>query len=201
MPGRRRLIGALGAVLLVADLLPAASAHAWETPDHRIIASQAFEGLPATRLLAGVEEQGLVLPTPVLGAMAFLLAFGGVGLTAAGASSIEADEVTRVLTSHEQWIFYWDRGVARPRLGATTSARSPSAILEFMRVGPRMVGYMSNDEVHHFDCEFDVVVKKGGFSFAGCWGSDKAMTYDPSDREYPFKGRVEGTRFWLAPSR
>jgi hypothetical protein len=26
------------------------------------------------------------------------------------------------------------------------------------------------------------------------------MTYDPDDREYPFKGRVDGTVLWLAPS-
>ena len=57
---------ALLAILLAADLSGAASAPAWETPDHRIIASQAFEGLPPllkgklephlTTLLDGVEE-------------------------------------------------------------------------------------------------------------------------------------------------
>jgi hypothetical protein len=31
-------------------------------------------------------------------------------------------------------------------------------------------------------------------------GSDTTMTYDPDDREYPFKGRMDGTLLWLAPS-
>jgi hypothetical protein len=30
-------------------------------------------------------------------------------------------------------------------------------------------------------------------------GSDTTMTYDPDDREYPFKG-LDGTLLWLAPS-
>jgi hypothetical protein len=51
------------------------------------------------------------------------------------------------------------------------------------------------------ECEFDVAVKEDGFTFTGCWGSDKAMVYDPNDTEYPFKGRVDGTKLWLAPSR
>ena len=32
------------------------------------------------------------------------------------------------------------------------------------------------------------------------WGSDNVMTYDPDNREYLFKGRVDGTVLWLAPS-
>ena len=143
--------------------------------------------------------------TAALGFMAsvVLFAFGGVGIgeSGDGPASIGADGITRVLTSHKQWILYWDRGVPRPRFGAATADRSGSAILEFMRVGPQVVGYASNDQVHHMECEFDVAVKEDGFTFAGCWGSDKVMAYDPNDTEYPFKGRVDGTLLWLAPSR
>jgi hypothetical protein len=145
------------------------------------------------------------LLTAALGFMASVVpfAFGSVGISQSGdgPASIGADGITRVLTSQKEWTLYWDRGVPRPRLGAVTTDRSPSAILEFMRVGPRVVGYASNDQVHHMECEFDVAVKEDGFTFTGCWGSDKAMAYDPTDTEYPFKGRVDGTMLWLAPSR
>jgi hypothetical protein len=70
-----------------------------------------------------------------------------------------------------------------------------------MRVGKRLVGYYANDQVHHAECEFEATVTENGLTFTGCWGSEKSMTYDPNDREYPFKGRVEGTLLWLAPSR
>jgi hypothetical protein len=70
---------------------------------------------------------------------------------------------------------------------------------------PRACTYGSratqDDTVHLTECEFEVAVGEGGFTFAGCWGSDKTMTYDRDDREYPFKGRTDGTLLWLAPSR
>jgi hypothetical protein len=72
---------------------------------------------------------------------------------------------------------------------------------EFMRLGRRLVARAERDEVHHAECEFEVTVKEDGFIFEGCWGSDKTMTYDPHDREYPFKGRYNGTLLWLAPSK
>jgi hypothetical protein len=68
-----------------------------------------------------------------------------------------------------------------------------------MRVGPRVIGH-SRDDTHHAECEFEVTLREDGFIFAGCWGSEKLMRYDPDDREYPFKGRVDGTLLWLAPS-
>jgi hypothetical protein len=69
-----------------------------------------------------------------------------------------------------------------------------------MHIGPRVIGHGYDDRVHHTECEFDVTVREGEIVFAGCWGSDKSMTYDPDDREYPFTGRVHGTLLWLAPS-
>jgi hypothetical protein len=90
-------------------------------------------------------------------------------------------------------------GVARPRIVGRTSDRSGSVTLEFMRLGRRLVARAERDEVHHAECEFEVTVKDDGFVFEGCWGSDKTMTYDPADREYPFKGRYDGTFLWLAP--
>ena len=114
-------------------------------------------------------------------------------------TAVEA--IKGMLTRHKQWTFYWDRAhVSRPRLGSTTTDRSPSATLEFMRVGLRLIGHAHDDRVHHAECEFEVTVTENGFTFVGCWGFDKSMTYDPDDREYPFKGRIDGTLLWLAPS-
>jgi len=113
---------------------------------------------------------------------------------------IGVEAIQRMLTGQKQWTFYWDRDpVSRPRLASRAADRSRSATLEFMRVGPRVIGH-AQDDIHHTpECEFDVAVREDGFTFAGCWGSDKSMTYDPGDREYPFKGRVDGTLLWLAP--
>ncbi len=124
------------------------------------------------------------------------------GQSGKSAAPIGVEKIKRVLTSHERWTLYWDVGdIARPRFGSTTTDRSPSATLEFMRVGSRVVGHWENDQVHHLECEFEVTVEEDGFTFAGCVGSDKRMTYDQEDGEYPFKGRVGGALFWLAPSR
>ena len=116
-------------------------------------------------------------------------------------TSVSPDLIKTILVSHKHWILYWDRGVTRPRLGSTTATRSPSLTIEFVRVGVQLEGHAANDQVHHAECEFEVTVSDNGFMFAGCWGSEKSMTYDPSDYEYPFKGRVEGTLLWLAPFR
>lgn len=117
-------------------------------------------------------------------------------------SWIGVEAIKRVLTGHTRWTLYWDRAdVDRPRLGSSTGGRSPSATLEFVRVGPRLAGHAENGAVHHVECEFEVTVREDGFTFAGCVGSDKSMTYAPDDREYPFKGRTGGTLLWLAPSR
>jgi hypothetical protein len=119
------------------------------------------------------------------------------------ASAIGVEAIKRVLTGQKQWRLYWDRsGVGRPRFGKTTSDRSLSATLEFMRLGGgQFVAHQERDELLHGECEFEVTVKEDGFIFPGCWGSGTTMTYDPDDREYPFKGRTNGTFLWLAPSK
>jgi hypothetical protein len=118
-----------------------------------------------------------------------------------GTSPVGVDTIKRMLTGHRQWTLYWDRRLLqRPRLGPMTADRSPTATLEFMRVGLKVIGHAQDDRVHHLECEFEVAIVEGGFTFPGCVGSDKTMTYDPHDREYPFKGRAGGTLFWLAPT-
>jgi hypothetical protein len=130
-----------------------------------------------------------------------VFAVAGYGQSETKGLPIGLEGIKRMLAGHKQWIFYWDRApVSRPRLGSTTTDRSPSATLEFMRAGPRVIGHAQDDRVHHAECEFEVTVREDGFTFAGCWGSDKFMTYDPDDREYPFKGRTGDTLLWLAPS-
>jgi hypothetical protein len=112
----------------------------------------------------------------------------------------------RVLTDHKRWTLYRERAdrvtdPTRPPLGATTSARAVSTTLEFVRVGPRLIGHEENDELHHIECEFEVKVSANAVTFAGCSGSDKSLTYHPQDRDFPFKGRLDSILFWLAPSR
>jgi hypothetical protein len=116
-------------------------------------------------------------------------------------SSLGVEAIKRMLTSHKQWTLYWDLASAgQPRTGSRTSDRSSSATLEFMRIGPRLVGH-ENDQVHHMECEFDVVVSENGFSFARCVGSENTLTHDPTARDYPFKQRTGHMMFWLAPSK
>ena len=116
-------------------------------------------------------------------------------------SPFGADAIKRVLTSHKQWILFWDlAAVGRPRIGSRTADRSSSATLEFMRVGPRFVAH-EDDPVHHLECDFDVVVRESGFILARCVGWETTLTHDPADRDYPFKGRTHSMLLWLAPSK
>ena len=124
---------------------------------------------------------------------------GPVAGQSENASAIGVEGIKRVLTDQKQWRLYWDRGVERPRIAGRMSERSGSLTLEFMRVGQQLVAHAERDEVHHAECAFEVSLKGDGFTFEGCWGTDKTMTYDPDDREYPFKGRYDGTSLWLAP--
>jgi hypothetical protein len=109
-----------------------------------------------------------------------------------------ADVIRALLTSHPRWTLYWDRGdLASP----TRDERGLSARVEFMSVGRALVGHLEEDRLLHAECEFEAAVTADGFRFVGCWGPDRAMTYDPEDREHPFKGRLEGTSLWLSPAR
>ncbi len=91
--------------------------------------------------------------------------------------------------------------MARPRFGSKTTDRPLSATLEFMRVGPRLVGHAEKVQVAPgTECEFDITVRETGITIVPCWPGEKVpLAYDPGDREYPFKGRNGGTSFWLAP--
>ena len=130
-----------------------------------------------------------------------LCAGASYGQPGATAVPVGVEAIRSMLTGHKHWTFYWDRApLSRPHLGSSAADRSPSATFEFMRIGRRVIGHAQDDRVHHTECEFDVTVNEDGFTFAGCWGSAKSMTYDPDDREYPFKGRTDGTLLWLAPS-
>jgi hypothetical protein len=115
-------------------------------------------------------------------------------------STLGVDAIKRVLIGHRQWTLYWDRApLERPRLGPRMADRSAFATLEFMRVGLKLIGHGEDGRFQYPECDFEVAVGEGGFSFVGCFGSVKTMLYDPNDREYPFKGREDATLFWLAP--
>ena len=136
----------------------------------------------------------------LLSACLTLLADANSGRSQTRDVPIGGEAITKMLTGHKEWTFYWDRDpVSRPRLASRAAEHSPRATFEFMRIGRRVIGHAYDDRVHHTECEFDVAVREDGFTFTGCWGSDKRMTYDPHDREYPFKGRTDGTLLWLAP--
>ena len=152
---------------------------------------RAFIGLAASGLLAATVAADAQEGRGTLPRVASLESTG---------SAIGVEAIKRVLTGQKQWRLYWDRGVGRPRRAGKPSDRSGSLTLEFMRLGQRFVARADNDDVHHAECEFEVTVKDDGFIFEGCWGTEKTMTYDPDDREYPFKGRYDGTSLWLAPS-
>jgi hypothetical protein len=125
-------------------------------------------------------------------------------ITGKSPTPVGAEGIKRLLTSHDRWTLYWDRsGTSRPRFGSKTMNRSWSATLEFMRVGPRLVGHAERVEIAPgTECETDVRVRETGFTIVPCWpGEDVPLTYDPMDSEYPFKGRNGGTLFWLAPLR
>jgi len=147
-----------------------------------------------------------------LGCVAALLVSIGALSIAAGAvadewektaSPVGVDAIKRLLTDHKQWTLYWDRAsrARRPLLGRKAADRSLSATLEFMRVGPNVIGHAQDDQPPYKECEFEVAVGEGGSTFPGCWGSDTTMTYEPHDREYPFKGRTDGMVLWLAPMK
>lgn len=155
------------------------------------------------RRAGGSWHVGVWLRCAVL-TLGYATVFAGVAAGQDGTRTwpIGVEGIKRMLTGHKQWTLYWDRGnVSRPRMGAATADRSLSVTFEFMRIGLRVVGHAQDDQLHHVECEFEVAVREDGFTFTGCWGSDKSMTYDPDDREYPFKGRTDGTLLWLRPSR
>jgi hypothetical protein len=135
-------------------------------------------------------------------ALACALAFGSGAASEERGAAIGADAIKILLMSHPRWTAYWDRAdVARPRFGARTGDRSQSATLEFLRTGTALVGHA---EVHgplHLECEFEVTVRDDGFTFGSCGGSPRSVTYDPIDRDYPFKGRIGSESLWLAPAR
>ena len=134
------------------------------------------------------------------GAAALLAAPLAAEAQQGGTSPVGVDAIKRVLTGHRQWTLYWDRApLERPRLGPRMADRSPFATVEFMRVGLKVVGHAEDGRIQFPECDFEVAVGDGGFSSAFCFGPDKTMTYDPDDREYPFKGRADGMLFWLAP--
>jgi hypothetical protein len=70
-----------------------------------------------------------------------------------------------------------------------------------MRLGGQLVAHQERDGHLRGEREFEVTVKEDGFILPGCGNSDTTMTYDPDDREYPFKGRTNGTLLWVAPSK
>jgi hypothetical protein len=142
------------------------------------------------------------VPCRVLISLACLLAFVSGAAGEESSAAIGAEAIKNILTSHPRWTAYWDRAdVARPRFGARTGDRSRSATWEFLRMGTVLVGHTEVNNLLRLACEFEVTVGDDGFTFTSCGGPVRTMTYDPKDGDYPFKGRLGGESFWLAPSR
>jgi hypothetical protein len=78
--------------------------------------------------------------------------------------------------------------------------------VEFARHGDTIRAHVNIPAMAR-ECEFDVTVKDGGFSYPGCvspqdrlvrW-PDREFVYDPDDREYPFKGTGSSVWYWFRP--
>jgi hypothetical protein len=132
-----------------------------------------------------------------------LLLTGSPALAQQGpGSTVDADRIMAILTEHAQWMWYWSSLGPAPRPPASAG----SGTVEFARDGDRIRGHISIPVMNR-ECESEVVVKDGGFGWPGCplpehrlvRSPDKEITYDPDDREYPFKGTGASTWYWFRP--
>jgi hypothetical protein len=133
---------------------------------------------------------------PLLLSGSLVLAQPGTG------AAVGADRIKAILIEQARWTMYWSGGGPAPRPPASTG----SGNVEFTRHGDTIRGHMSIPALAR-ECEFEVVVKDHGFSYPGCQGPqnalvrspDREITYDPDDREYPFKGTGASTWYWFRP--
>jgi hypothetical protein len=132
----------------------------------------------------------------------FLSSHWAVAQSAGSPSAVGADRIRTVLTSHPQWTVYWSSLGAAPRPPASAA----SGTVEFRRRGNTIIGHMSIPAFTR-ECEFEVLVKDDGFSYPGCMSPqdrltnppDRQITYDPNDRDYPFKGTGASYWYWFQP--
>ena len=135
-----------------------------------------------------------VLLMPLILGASLALAQPGTG------SAVGADRIRAILTERARWTVYWSSAGPAPRPPASAG----SGNVEFTRHGDKMRGHI-NIPVMARECEFEVVVKDGGFSWPGCpspqdrlvRSPDKEITYDPDDPEYPFKGSGASNWYWF----
>ena len=136
----------------------------------------------------------------------FLVTFlldGSPALAQPGAgSAVGADRIGAILTEQAKWTVYWSSVAPAPRPPASAG----SGAVEFTRHGDTIRGHISIPAMAR-ECEFEVVVKDGGFSYPGCpspqdrlvRSPDREISYDPDDREYPFKGTGASNWYWFRP--
>ena len=146
-------------------------------------------------------RSGVVVSLAVL--LLALLLDESAGLAQPGTgSTVGTERIGAILTEHAQWTWYWSSLGPAPR--PPTSAGSGT--VEFMRDGDRIRGHISIPVMSR-ECEFEIVVKDGGFGWPGCplpehrlvRSPDKEITYHPDDPEYPFKGSGASTWYWFRP--
>lgn len=134
-------------------------------------------------------------------ACALSFASSAFGEARDGSAALGAEAIKTLLTRQQQWTVYWDlRDLARPHLSPRTADRSPSSTIEFMRMGASLLGHAENDQSPYIECEINVIVREDGFTFENCAGTQLPVTYDPNDRDYPFKGRAGNLSVWFAPA-
>ena len=137
-----------------------------------------------------------VLLIPLLLSGSPVLAQPGTG------PAVGADRLRAILTEQAGWTVYWSSGGAAPRPPASAA----SGAIEFTRHGDTIRGHLSIPALSR-ECEFEVAVNDRGFSYPGCQGPqnalvrspDREITYDPDDREYPFKGTGSSVWYWFRP--
>ena len=119
-----------------------------------------------------------------------------------GASAVGADRIRAVLTQHPKWTVYWSGLGAAPRPPASAG----SGTVEFTPRGDTIIGHISHP-VFARECEVQILIRESGFSYPGCpspenrvvQGPAREITYDPEDRDYPFKGSGASTWYWFQP--
>lgn len=116
--------------------------------------------------------------------IALLLAVAPV-LAQGQAAAGKAEDIKAMLlgtaTWHADWTRPGDSGVSE----IVFEARGDKVMAKLVRITPPTIS-----------CEHDVTITTGVVKFDGCLRQNVTLSFDPNDREYPFKGNSEGNFEW-----
>lgn len=106
-----------------------------------------------------------------------------------------------ILTSNKGWIVY-----AEFTQGTTPTEKATRLGWRFLQDGHVVKG-RTTGMAEEYNCDFDIVVRDDGFEFstrarwcaAGTVTVMTPLTYDATDKTYPFKNLSTPLKWWLAP--